>query len=242
MRDDDRAGDGQAQPGAPRVAGPRRVEPHERLKDPPGVRGIDAGARVADGEHGVAVAARERQLDLPARRRVLHRVLDEVQRRATEGGRVADDARRPDRVQADGDVSALGQPGADLQHLHAERLEVDRGPGRAAPRGRARQQQQVLRQANQPLHLLEARAEDPAVLLGRPLCPQGDLDATPEGGERRPELVGGVGGEPPHLGEGALEPRQHLVQRLREAVELVARPPEEDAPRQVLRADPPRAP
>src|SRR5262249_52265944 len=74
----DGGGGGGPAPGAAGLAGPRDVEPHERLEHALGVLGGDADAAVLHGEQRVAVRGAERQLDLPAGRRVLDGVLDEV--------------------------------------------------------------------------------------------------------------------------------------------------------------------
>src|SRR5437899_7700009 len=70
--DDDRPGDGESETRAALNAGPRVVEPDERLEDPLELRRVDPRAGVLHGELRAAVAARERQLELAAGRRVLH--------------------------------------------------------------------------------------------------------------------------------------------------------------------------
>ena len=47
-----------------------------------------------------------------------------------------------------------------------------------------------------------------------------DLAHAPQRGERRPELVGGVGGEAPQVLEGSLELLEGLVERVAELLEL----------------------
>src|SRR5881409_4402025 len=84
--DDDRPGDGEPETRAALNAGPRVVEPDERLEDPPELRRVDPRAGVLHGELRAPVAARERERDLAAGRRVLDRVVHQVHERQSERG------------------------------------------------------------------------------------------------------------------------------------------------------------
>jgi len=139
-------------------------------------------ARVADGEHGVAVAARERQLDLPAAGVYFTAFFDEGSA-PRDGGRTASpiDARRP-IVSSRTATWPLGQSGVDLAKFpRPEVASVENRHSWLPPASSATAVSRSSDRANQPLHLLEARAEDPAVLSGRPLRPERDLDASSEG-------------------------------------------------------------
>src|SRR5437899_4174144 len=88
--------------------------------------------------------------------------------------------------------------------------------------------------------LFQARREHLAVLGGRPIGAQRHLEAAAQGGERGAQLMGGIGGEAPELREGGFESREHLVQRLREMVQLIPRAVTGQALAEIFGADPAR--
>src|SRR6266508_1385329 len=59
VSDDDRAGDGEAEAAATALAIAGGIQAHERLEDPLGVAGIDAGTGVFDGDLGLAALRRD---------------------------------------------------------------------------------------------------------------------------------------------------------------------------------------
>ena len=69
---------------------------------------------------------------------------------------------------------------------------------------------------------------------------QGDVQLAAQDGERRAQLVRGVGAELPRRRERPLEASQHVVQHGGEPAELVVRRVGGESPRQVLGADAPR--
>ena len=113
----------------------------------------------------------------------------------------------------------------------ADAVQVDRlGPQRPAP-VQLGQQQEVLDQAAHPGRLLLDPLERlvPPRLVGEP-APAQQLGVAPDRGERRPQLVRGVGHELAQpllggrlLGEGRLDLAQHLVQGRPQPADLGAR-------------------
>ena len=83
--------------------------------------------------------------------------------------------------------------------------------------------EQILGEPDQALHLLRRRADRALELLGRPRAAQRELELRPQQGERRAQLVARVPDEAPLALEAGIEPLQHLVERLAEPVDLVAR-------------------
>ena len=72
----------------------------------------------------------------------------------------------------------------------------------------ARQRQQPIDQARQPIDLLEHAADDAAIRRLVAVPAQADFADAADRRQRRAQLVRHVGGEPPHLLERALEPRR----------------------------------
>ena len=71
---------------------------------------------------------------------------------------------------------------------------------------------------------LQDPGQYPAQVLGRGLrVGQGDVDHRLRGGQGSAQLVGGVGREPAVDGEGPLQGGQHVVEGVRQVVDLVAR-------------------
>jgi hypothetical protein len=136
----------------------------------------------------------------------------------------------------------VGQPHTGVDHLHEQGLELDRLAGKRRLHAQAREQEEILRESDQLLDFLEARAEHVAIFRRRPVGAQGHLDPALEHRQGRAQLVRRVDGEAPHVGEGGLEPREHRVERLGQVIELVGRPAERQPPREVLGADPPGRP
>ena len=117
-----------------------------------------------------------------------------------------------------------------------------RVPRRPERRGGAREEQQVLDEADQVLDLFEARVEHPAVLLGRARGAKRHLHLALERRQRRAQLVGRVRREALGLGEGRLETGQHGVERVGQVVDLVIGAPPGKPPAQILGRDLARRP
>ena len=156
---------------------------------------------------------------------VTERVVDEVAERLLQPDAVAGEGprrRRGDlqraprlaraRVEAAGDrVEELARPSAARRAAAAGRRR--RGRGRAGPPRAARAARRPRSQSAAPARAPRVRA--------RPA--RGELQLGSEERERRPELVARVRDEPPLAREAGLEAVEHLVQRLAEAADLVAR-------------------
>src|SRR5262245_19558705 len=177
VRDDDRAREGQAEAAAARVAAAPGVEPHKRLEDAPDVGRIDPDARVLDDEGHTLARPLQRDHHAAAGRRVLDGIVDQVQQRAAERTGVALHYRGRRRAHAHRDTLALGQPHTELERLETQGLEVHRLAARGEADRGSREQQQVFGEADELVDLFDARGEDPAILAGRALGTQGDLDA-----------------------------------------------------------------
>ena len=79
-----------------------------------------------------------------------------------------------------------------------------------------------------------------AIFLGRALLPQGDLDLSDQDRQRRPQLVRGVAAEPSLPLVGDVQPRQEVVERPAQLVQLVAGPGLVQAPAGVDGVEPAR--
>src|SRR2546426_68966 len=111
--EDDRACDGQTEAAPARVTAPAGVEPHEGLEDAPGVGGIDSDSGVLDDQRHAPARSLQRDHHASAGRRVLDRVVNEVQQCAPEGAGITLHHRRHRRAHADIDALAFGE--ADAQ-------------------------------------------------------------------------------------------------------------------------------
>src|SRR5207244_12291253 len=89
---------------------------------------------------------------------------------------------------------------------------------------RAGDQQQVAGELDEPVGLDARLAERGAQLLLAACEVEREVELRAEERERRAQLVARLGDEVSLPLDRRLEPREHLVQRLAEAVELVARP------------------
>ncbi len=171
--------------------------------------------------------------------RVLHRVLHQIDHSSSQSDLLAADGDGRQLLDADGDAGLLTESYAEIESLEQDRFEID-GSSRPLESGRGtREEQEILGQADQPMRLLEVRREHVTIGLRRALGAQGDLDAALEGGQRRPQLVGGVGREAAHLGEGGLQPGEHAVQGIGQTIQLITGPPSRYTLREVLCRDAP---
>src|SRR5215831_5870517 len=125
MGGDDGLDEGKAQPRPPGIPAPGRIQTHEGVEDPTGLRGVDADARVLHHDVGLAVAGEQRQTHLAPRRRVLYGVVHQVLEGTAETARLAEDGHGLDLLGAHVNPRALGAAGAALESLEHQRLEID---------------------------------------------------------------------------------------------------------------------
>ena len=83
------------------------------------------------------------------------------------------------------------------------------------------QEQEAVDQSRQAIGLLEHAADGLPVALGVPLVLKRHLSHRADGRERRAQLVRGVRGEAPELGDGVLDARQGEVEHAGQLAELV---------------------
>ena len=210
----------------------------EALEDALAQLGGHAGAVVLHGEDDVAVVGGDVGADARAVGRVADRVLHEVQRHPVELVAGAVDHRV---VGVDGHVVAVGdraELGRDLDH-HA--THVGRLVGLLAVGVGARQQQQVAHQAAHALRRAQRRLGRLAALAVEHVGQQ--LEVGEDRGQRRAQLVRGVGHELALALQGALgllarglQPVEHRLQRVRELCDLVVGPRLGQRLRRVARA------
>ena len=139
----------------------------------------------------------------------------------------------------------MGDGGRVPDRVGADPLEVDRLGAQRPALVQLGQQEEVLDEAAHPGRLLLDPLErlPPAGLVGEAAAAQ-QLGVPPDGGEGRPQLVRGVRHELAQallglrlLGEGSLDPGQHLVQRAAEARHLAPAVLFGHPPGQVARRD-----
>jgi hypothetical protein len=211
---DDRQAQAAAMPGAARV---RAAEALERVRQKD-LR--QTGAIVEDVQLDMAVGGVRAQRDRAGS--VTQRIVDEVRQRLLDAG----DVGRQQWV-----VTRLdGDPPAPLPGAHAEAavdvLQQASGADPAtielqAPGIAGRDDQQILGELAEPIGLVADDAQRVAQRLGRVVGAQRDLDLGLEDGQRRPQLVAGVGDERSLALAGALEALEHAVQRYAETMDLV---------------------
>ena len=175
--------------------------------------------------------------DRGARRGVLQRVADEVVDHLADPCVVGvnDHGLRPGQQ---GDRTAGLHRAGGVHGLGGDAGQVHRPPVQRAVLVQPGQQQQVLDQQPHPGRLLLDAADQPEQLVpaGRLALLQAELGQPPDRGQRRPQLVAGVGHEPAHpvLGVpgvrlaglpgpvGGLDPAEHGVERPGQPADLGA--------------------
>src|SRR5215207_7043673 len=221
---------GYGEPQARTAVGAGGVRPVEALEDERQLVIRDADARVGDLERDPAVLLPQPHRDAPALRRVLHGVVQEdggglEDAVPVEGGH--DLALRADVL--DGDLAARGGPGR-LRRLFGDGREVVASDLQAGAFVAAGERQERLDEIAHPPGFLADGADAPfrplRVFIERPLVQHPGEAAY--GGERRAQLVAGVGGEAPlalqsllPAREGGLEAREEAVYRGGETPDLV---------------------
>ncbi len=232
---------------APPSSRPRESESRQkRSKTAFGSPGGRPGPWSRDGD--VAHASRRLQPDLDRRalRGVDDRVAQQVGEDAAQRVAVGPSRHRPGRAQGDRPLRRRG-PGVVAGVLE-QLAQVERFARRLAHLVDPRQRQQVVDQAAHPRRLGLDPRHRPLDLgrLPRRADPV-ELAVAADRGERRAQLVRGVGEEPAQpplprraLGEGRLDLHQHRVQGPSQAADLGAVVVRLDPPREVAGGDLPR--
>ena len=116
---------------------------------------------------------------------------------------------------------ATGEPiGDGREHVPGgQRLGVDREPALVG----AGDEEEVRGERAQAVGLLRRRSQRVLELGAGPRMAERQLELGLEQRERRPQLVAGVGDEPPLVLEGGFEAGEHVVERLGEPLKLVFR-------------------
>ena len=156
----------------------------------------------------------------PPSGRVPHGVVDQVHDRLGDPVGIGHDGQRP--IALDGDLSvgtddARGSADVVDQHaeVHLARLEA------AAAGLQLGEQEEVGRQAREPIDLAAHRGQGCCRNAGPTLAARQDVDVAAQDGQRRSELVGRVGGERPLRAEGRVDPIGHVVEGPSEPTDLV---------------------
>ena len=151
------------------------------------------------------------------------RVVDEVAERLTAAQRVDRRAQVAGDVDLDRAALLAGPVGEAIARTLEQLADRDLlGTHRQPPVVGAGDQQQVLGEVGQVVGLLQRRMQRFAHRRAVAVAHR-RLELGLDDGERRAQLVARVGQEAPLALERGLEARQHLVQRLAEAADLVVR-------------------
>ena len=225
MGGDDAPGDAEPQPGSAHLPAPRLVHAIESLEHPRQVLGRDPDPGVGDGQVRPVARPTDDDADGPAGGRVLDGVVDQVHRHLPKANRVPvnDDPSRL-RLGRESHTLHLGERAKGVRDTAHELTNVDRlGLRGRDARVLSGEGEELVGQAGHPPALLQGALDERAELVRGRRPAQRDFRLRPERGERGPELVRGVGGEPLHLGERPLEPPDHRVHGGGELPELVLR-------------------
>ena len=169
---------------------------------------------------------------------VAERVVDEIRERLAEASRVAQEcepigAFHLDRPTLVG-CAALEAAGRARQELAGVELLV---PDREPSLVRARHEQQVLGELDEPVGLHRCRPESLLELARTARLSQCELELGLEERERRSELVTRVRCEAPLALEACVEALEHLVERLPQSMHLVVRSRQRKSSRRGRRRD-----
>ena len=224
--------EGEAETGARRRAA--RVQPGEAHGDELALRRRDARTVIGNRHLDLSVHAAGRDGDPAARRGMADAVLDQVGQQLVDQRLVAQDRRVVDHHEAEHLAALLGGGTVGIDHGLDERSQRDpaepfgsgagldlrdlqqRGEGRQDPVDVARRRLDLLLQRRNGMALLPRQ-----------------LEALPQAGQRRPEVVGDVVRHLLQAADQALDPFQHRVEAGGEMVELVVGAVQRDPARQV---------
>src|SRR3954451_23258616 len=211
---------GQAEPAAPACAG--RVGSGEALERRGDEQLRQARALVEHVQLDVVAGSGGGDLDGAAP--VPQRVADEIAERALERVPVSADDDAGRHLDHDRTPSAGGLAGEAPAHRGHQRgdlaaLVANRGVGIL----RARQDQEVLGDADDPVGLLGGRADRGAKLIDGAPVAQRDVELGLQDGQGRTQFVAGVGDERALARQRRLEPCEHRVERPSQPPQLVAR-------------------
>ena len=231
--------DGQPEPGAAGLPRAGRVRPVEALEGPVGVGRVHARALVGHPQHqDVRIVVRRHGHGHPGvGRGVGERVGDQVADHLPQPGLVAQHDRDVGErlVQVQGDRAGRLDGAGVVDGVAGDLGEVDGADGERPLLVQPGQQQQVLdEQAHAGALGLDAAHQAPDVVLRAHGALAVELGEAADRGQRRPQLVAGVGDEAAHpvlgaaglrlgglLGpEGALDPGEHAVERRRQPADL----------------------
>ena len=207
----DLAGEAEAEADAVRSAAARGVGAVEPFEEPGVILRGDAGSCVGDGQFRGAVARGEAELDRPAVAVVPHRVAAQV------GDRLLEETGVPHHVYVGPEIIRDLQQRCErprfLGDIRDQLRQDDRAEGWAQLSGVGpRQQQKFARDGLEPVDLLQHVAEGALFFRAGRVAVECLLDLALENGQRRLQLVGGIGAEPHGLAEAALEPVKHPVE------------------------------
>jgi hypothetical protein len=170
---------------------------------------LDAGAGGNGAELDISLA-------------VCERVVDEVSECLLD----------PERIDVEAQLARLGPKlaserasarGEARRDVREELVDIDfLAADRQRPLVGARDQEQVLGEPNETVRLLRRGAERVLELLSRAGAPERELELRLQQSERRAQLVARIRHEPPLVLDRGVEPREHAVERDREAADLVA--------------------
>ena len=222
-------GDGQPQPGAAGAPRPRLLGPPEAVEHQARLPRSQADTVVADHDRDGVLVGPERhphRLGLAVVDRVGHQVAHDPL--DASGVDVGPHSGR--QIQLQRRAQLVGQPAHGLDRPRDHPVHVDAlGAQLGDPRVEPGDLQQVAEQRLEPVQLRDEQLRA-APQRGQQLVAGGveDVGGHPDGGERRPQLVADVGGEPPlqraellQLPDLLLDAARHLVVRLAEPGQLV---------------------
>ena len=181
---------------------------------------------ILDLQRRQAVAGAQDDLDRRALGRVAERIVDEVQHDPLEqrGDAAERDGRR--RGVREGPVLLLRDRRerlGDLVHQHVEPHQLRCAcEARRIAFDRA-EREQVLAEPLEPLGLLERVHQAGTVLLERRRPGDGGLEVGAQSRHRRAQLVRGVGGEALEMCHRGLEPPEHAIEHVDDAIDLAGR-------------------
>jgi hypothetical protein len=185
--------------------------------------GGNADAVVADVEYRIGALALDAQGDAPAARGVLDGVVEQIHDHLLEARPVALHRHPARSCAGDTQLLVLGEQTHLIGGGAGQLRQVKAHPfGRGFTGIQARQREQTLDDLGEARDLLEHAAEGLTGLTLQPLILRQALKLPAHDGERRAQLVRGVRDELLGAVDRILEARDHVIERHREALELIA--------------------